>query len=618
MDECKINSLQREFLLKNGFVIVPDITYKQMFELYENVTYPIITTDSIIDSFYHIFGEILNVCEIENSKRLTVFSEKLYKAVEKKYEKNKSDYFELLKYSAIPYKIMNEKSVLHSDIKDMSLIHISDPDSLNKLLLFYNKSKVDLTQYKVRGIYDSERLKKYFWAMTFYSLNTFFIEKDNHLKDSIRLAELFSEERELSEKYNNINDFYKFLIGNEDDLTLKEYIDEFKDESNILKNKDIEYIRNKLRKYRNPSITDTEKKIVIENYVFKTEEKGLRLFGKKYNPESEMFLKMFNLYKKHPEAMDVMIRLGNTQAEKIYSKKENNQYVKNIRKLEIKEYPENSISYKITDLIKTGFKIDKRSQKVFKSQLYEKKILNSSLINWAFFKHLFVLQTKSVHVTHGDHFNNKFHGIVEPFPDFYKKLDNIVQELIDYLIEKKFHISETGFSRIDKSFADEYIYSMCGDLNIEMESEVNPEFYILKYFKHFLKKIYDISEKQLGNVILTKEENYILHKYHNILRNCHMNLYNAPAEDEVPKCVDYFYNPTKDGKKEIFHSGIGRPSIMYLIYRYNDKDYLTEGGVIPFYDFISENRLSDSEWKNLLDSASRPELKEWQKDIFIK
>jgi hypothetical protein len=57
--------------------------------------------------------------------------------------------------------------------------------------------------------------------------------------------------------------------------------------------------------------------------------------------------------------------------------------------------------------------------------------------------------------------------------------------------------------------------------------------------------------------------------------------------------------------------GISRPRALYLLYPVKGGEILCRGAVMPYYEFVHDSRLTDVEWKSLLDSDKRPKSPDW-------
>jgi hypothetical protein len=90
------------------------------------------------------------------------------------------------------------------------------------------------------------------------------------------------------------------------------------------------------------------------------------------------------------------------------------------------------------------------------------------------------------------------------------------------------------------------------------------------------------------------------------------NAYLNPMDD-APRIVDVYANPYIP--KGYLHVGIGRPRVIYVLYPWRGNQILCKGAVLPYYEFACEDRLTDTEWKELLDSEERPAVPDWVKPI---
>ena len=90
------------------------------------------------------------------------------------------------------------------------------------------------------------------------------------------------------------------------------------------------------------------------------------------------------------------------------------------------------------------------------------------------------------------------------------------------------------------------------------------------------------------------------------------NAYLSP-NDDAPRIVDVYANPYIP--KGYLHVGIARPRAIYVLYPWQGNQILCKGAVLPYYEFGYDGRLTDAEWKRLLDSDGRPALCDWLKPI---
>jgi hypothetical protein len=78
--------------------------------------------------------------------------------------------------------------------------------------------------------------------------------------------------------------------------------------------------------------------------------------------------------------------------------------------------------------------------------------------------------------------------------------------------------------------------------------------------------------------------------------------------DDAPRIADVCYNP---GIGKYLEVGVGRPQIIYLLYPTTDGEIFCRGTVMPFYEFRSETRLDDTEWRNRINARKTPPPPDW-------
>lgn len=93
------------------------------------------------------------------------------------------------------------------------------------------------------------------------------------------------------------------------------------------------------------------------------------------------------------------------------------------------------------------------------------------------------------------------------------------------------------------------------------------------------------------------------------------NAYLNPRDD-APRIVDVYSNPYIP--KGYLHVGIGRARAMYILYPWEGKPVLCRGAVMPYYEFAHSHRLTDAEWKEMLDSDKRPGVPDWLTSIVCR
>ena len=74
--------------------------------------------------------------------------------------------------------------------------------------------------------------------------------------------------------------------------------------------------------------------------------------------------------------------------------------------------------------------------------------------------------------------------------------------------------------------------------------------------------------------------------------------------------------PISVGPGGVIEAAVGLPHEIYVVVPINGKLYLTIGSVMRYYEFLSQERLTDEQWIQMLKTKETPEGLEWQKSIF--
>jgi hypothetical protein len=84
------------------------------------------------------------------------------------------------------------------------------------------------------------------------------------------------------------------------------------------------------------------------------------------------------------------------------------------------------------------------------------------------------------------------------------------------------------------------------------------------------------------------------------------------SRDDAPRIIDVASNPQKGRYLKV---GIGRPHALYVLYPTKNGEILCRGAVLPYYEFAHPQRLTDAEWKTLLDSKDKPAPPVWVQSL---
>lgn len=122
-----------------------------------------------------------------------------------------------------------------------------------------------------------------------------------------------------------------------------------------------------------------------------------------------------------------------------------------------------------------------------------------------------------------------------------------------------------------------------------------------------------LAHKQLRGVAPENDEVNFIRSYGEKLANVMFyggNSWLAP-KDDAPRVTAVFNQPGEG----FLMAGIGKPQEIRVLYPWKGREIECFGAVMPFREMRSSTNLTDVEWKNLLQSPSKPETPAWLKPV---
>lgn len=649
-------------LQKNGFVVTSGWN-DEFFPIYEKNRYSyvpnFITTDSILHSYHLLFNSILEKLEKNRLNKHTVdLTNKMFAASNDQYQALKGTLWENaaqrnLAFFSVAAKILNDDFSIPELVrqpveKELELISKHQGISVSPVMalgvfdghgevinpnLFPKDKelaafKEDYTQYIVRGHYEkSDLLKKYFKAMMWYGRMTFRFKNDDEIKSAALISKALAK-TDIYPLWETIDETISFFVGKSDDVDyylfskeLKDVYGQGVDPKELVDETSFSKLKDKLSQLKPPAINsipifradiqpDREKEI-----------KGFRFMGQKFTIDASIFQRLVCREvgtksgsklcgggipgsRMLPKGLDIPAALGSKEAYDILEKEKETGYL---------YYPENMEALKsylasISDTIWT--------QNLYWSWLYAlrplteekgdgyplfmqnkawvKKQLNTLLGSWAELKHDTILYSKQVYAEMGagpgpEEIDDK--GFVEPEPYVYARLASLTK------------MTQEGLSArglIDEK--DKEVFKIMEDLCLSLKT---------------------ISEKELNGEKLTDKEYELIKGYGGSLEHLFMKAMEDDCQDKAAmQCLDD--NPAAivadvatDPNGSVLQVGIGKIQPIYVLVMVQDKLKIAKGGVFSYYEFTwpMSDRLTDSKWRNLLNSQDVPNYPEWTKDF---
>jgi hypothetical protein len=533
------------------------------------------------------------------------------------------------------------------------LSYIEAQDGYHDSPLFIYKE--DYSQYKPRGHYTrSELLKRYFKAMMWYGRMSFLMkggepygqesffeflisEEDAKIQTiqasmmATALPNLEVDDENLEELWTRIYTVTSFFVGASDDLTPYEYLDciqevygstfnatEFTDDDKILE------LKIKLVQLRSPEIYGGTGQIIIYTVsgVSATVEdlnavlektKGMRLMGQRFIPDSYMFQQLVfpavdeyrgtgspftfgtsalgGAGRYFPRGLDVMAVLGSNRALEILENEGDTEYdnyyeqlnslQENFSSLNVTEWNRNlyfSWIYTLKALLNESNTL---SPTFMQTTPWLDKQLHTSLASWAELRHDTILYAKQsytpVEATSIPPPEKPVVGYVEPVPEFYTRILALTK------------MTRTGLT----------------DLNVLTATEI----YRLEELESIIQTLIDISKDELENKELTDDD-------YEFIKNFGENLDGTLADvsDKSKETTIIADVHTDTNSNQVLEEGVGYVDLIVVAYKVPDGRIIAGAGpVFSYYEFKHpmDNRLTDEQWKTMLEDGEGPERPDW-------
>ena len=628
-----------KLLVENGFVVVPD-TEREFFMLYEMNRYePVpsfITTDSLLHNYHLFFSHLLRVVEKEElAPTLKELTQDMLSEAEKQYEALKGTEWENaaarnMAFFAVAGRLLEPDFPVPEPVREIvaeelklieSRAGIQESPVMN---MGQNRQapetlQEDYTQYLPRGHYNSsELLQSYFKAMMWYGRLTFRVKSEDETRSAL-LMTLALNQGDNARKWDAIYQPTTFFVGKSDDLSYLEYRELLAEiygqgaglEEIVADQEKWETFKAKAAELRPPvvnSIPLFEEDIQPDRTG---DTMGFRFMGQRFTLDAAIFQRL--VYREVgensrgerrmlPRALDIPAALGSEEAYSILAEEGETDY---------RGYRENM--GKIREFI-AGLGQDTWTQNLYWSWLYTlnplltekgegypsfmtnrawtRKELNTYLGSWTELKHDTILYAKQVYAEMGGGAEDvDDRGYVEPNPHLYARLAALVAMTRDGLAAR----------------------GLLADRDRESLDRLEELALALK----------TISEKELSNVPLTDEEYDLIRSYGGQLEHFWLE---AMRDEGIDHRSAIYENPAAlvadvatDPNGRVLQEATGHIFSIYAVVPVEGSLRIARGGVYSHYEFTwpLEQRLTDQEWQEILDSGQAPPLAPWTQDFIV-
>ena len=623
IDRYPVNDEMKKKLAENLFVVT-DGYDEEFFDLYENNRYnyyaSFITTDSLMHT-YHLYFAMLqeNVEKKYLLNAITSVTENALKEAKKQYEALKGTEWEEASSRSVAFFAVAAK-LLGADAEvpgGISSVVDTETEKVMSASLASAGSEVmageteDYTQYKPRGYYEGDAdLEKYFRVMMWYG-RTAFYRKNEDLNRTALLITLIMNDESV---FNDWRDIYKvtsFFTGESDDLGYYEYLPAVDaaygrltsvselpgDESSFARYQEV------LKTLRAPAVNPVK----MTEEGGETDDDGMKCFrfmGQRFTLDAAIFTQMCSVKRSDdgktrslPDALDVPAAMGSDTALDILVEKGNDRYPDFLSKMEdVREEIAAADGYWTSSLygswLHTLAPLLEEKGAGYPSFMtgkeWRKKSLEGFLGSFTELKHDTVLYGKQMYAEMGGEVNDGFdeRGYVEPETELYSRLYSLVKT------------TESGLEEMG-----------CLDAT-DKEG--------LERLAELTARLRDISVKELQNEALTDDEYELIKTYGGTLEHFWKDTVKGKTDhSEWIESCEYpaalVTDVATSESEGILEEATGRISAIYVIFPIDGELHVAKGGVYTYYQFVSQERLTDTEWREKVAfwSEDEPAHPEW-------
>ena len=618
---------------EEGFAIVP-ARHAQLFQVYEENDYrefPNFVTTDLYLQLYHLYIDCM-LRELEMYQffhTIVSYNDDMVEAMKKLYQKTESG-TALERATAHNLRFFTIADVLFRGMKsydantDQLIAEevdkaIKATDDFSNFMADYKNVMFGYSLFRPRGHYTRNYvLEEYFRGMMWLQSVPFGMDNDDEVNAAVIIAYTMMNNPEIQQKYDKINKIITYMMGQPDNLSIIQVIDELKKINRPMEDllndkqamsklkKDLEEIGNKATRIR-------------PKYE-RTSHNKINVMPQRYQPDAEVLQEMVDYDNKPtlratPKGLDFMAAMGVSAAEQILKEeqtpwKDYDNHLKAMKKRMGEINWDETICTRWMNTLKVlnVWSGDKNNQKQLPFFMlnpeWSKKDLNAALASWAELKHdaiLYAKQPMGAECGGGGPPEPIVKGYVEPNVGFWKKAIELLDNTEKLLKEQ--------------DMLTEKIKDATQRIREEAQFLLN------------------ISEKELAGKELSEEEYGQIECIGATFENISLDLVREKdqylmgwsdvqgADKKVALVADvYTANADNNPDKSILFEAVGEADEIYVVVEIGGYLYLTRGSVLSYREFIQsidQPRLTDEEWQEQLEKNARKGVPEWMKRIII-
>lgn len=618
-------------LVERGFAVVPE-KGKEMYEFY-GAAYPFVTTDVMLRAFMIVAREALNDLEVLLLRPKTAeFSLAMVRTSLAQAESIADDRLARLArknaaFFAVPAVLLGGEEA----VKSLGLGRSEMKPALEEIERIRACGSIepsptmgydeDYTKYVPRGRHETRPdLTAYYQALLFLGRMYFPLESEEATDRALLIVAALESDPALETCWSEIDSILSVLIGPRDDLAYPDYLEAVSPARGKglagIASFDLGGLRRALEGKMAPRV-NTAYYPWPESMEWKAKSTGLRIFGQRHTRAMEIFQQFMEGGGWPPSGLHVVAELaGSARAREI------------LRERGFREGPDvytvpadpsdpyGGLSEGFIHAARSLFRPRPEAPSFMKSTEWEEKEINTALGGWAEVRYINALYAKDANYymcTSAE--LDRFHGYVEPYPEFYARLDTLAARFAGLferhglyerlraerersLLEaeaaeekaRKFRDGSPGMGQIHDS---RRYYETAAARKAEA---VRIDEKTFEDLSALLRRCRLIAEKELRGEAQSIEDGFFLKGIREKLKGLAFNRSNS---DLAPESMAFVCDvATEYLHGECLEVGVGRPNAIYVAVPDDGKTFVCRGAVYDYYEFTRpiRSRMTGEEW----------------------
>lgn len=633
-----LDDRQLGLLKRNGFVLIPG-EKNEMFELYDEA-YPFVTSDVVFHTFMILMRAAFSEMEsLVLAPRVGELSRRLvFACLDQASGLNDPRLAAAARWNAAFFAVpaaligtvdpdsLDLPANLKNEVRD-ELDKIRTHSGVGRSALFDRDE--DFTKYLPRGRHASiPQLQGYFQGMLYLGRMMFQLQSNDETLRAILIAAAMEEEPELRSEWARIDSLTGEWFGERDDLALPDYEDAARHVTGSASPKNLVELAAddvaraalvaELRKRPKPRINT----LGMESSESRRNASGLRIFGQRYSRPSEVLQQRLEGGHWPLSGLSVAAELLDSRSAGEILRDSGLADTTEIHIVPARAADRfASLMDGYLESARSLFQLEAGAPEFMRKPAWEEKQINAALGGWAEVQHATALYTKDAnHYLGMSGMLDRFHGYVEPVPQFYSSLDTLLARVVGQLDEvglwdriaedKKKTLAGleppvTAGDGKSGSRADYMARLRRDEANIRLERGD------LEEFSSILRHLGSLATRELHGEPQTIDDGFFLKGLHRrLMRLSFQRSGTNVAQTSMAVITDV---ASEYSTGECFEVGVARPWIIYAGVPDDGRTFICKGAVYSYTEFTQpiQDRLDDTRWREMSRYVDEAEHLPW-------